>query len=118
MPTNQEIEEIYGKKSALREKLFNANEKVLETNSLLKTRKAYIINTTDKKTLGTNDKEREAYILEHTRDIFDELEELESEKRSLDLEYSLICDKIECIQCQIRNEQAAADCEAQRLGVI
>jgi len=118
MPTNQEIEEIYGKKGALREKLFTANEKVLETSSLLKTRKAYIISTTDKKTLGTNDKEREAYILEHTRDIFDELEELESEKRSLDLEYSLICDKIECFQWQIRNEQAAADCEAQRLGVI
>jgi len=118
MPTNQEIEEIYEKKSVFRRKLFAASEKVLETGSLLKTRKAYIVSTTDKKILGTNDKERDAYILEHTKDIVEELEEFESEKRSLDLEYSLICDKIECLQWQIRNEQAAADCEAQRLGVI
>jgi hypothetical protein len=108
MPTNQELIEVYNKKSDLRRKLFTANEKVLETSSLLKTRKAYIISSTEKKKLGTNDKERDAYILEHTRDIFDELGEFESEKRSLDLEYSLVCDKIECIQWQIRNEQVEA----------
>jgi hypothetical protein len=105
MPTNQELKEIYAKKSLLRKDLFEASEKVLETNSILKKRKAYIIGSTDKKTLGTNDKERDAYILEHTADIIDELEYLEIEKRSLDLEYSLICDALECLQWQIRNDQ-------------
>ena len=118
MPTNKEIKDLYKMKEKVRRNLFVAGERVLEESSLLKTRKAYIITNTDKETLGTNDKKRDAYILEHTKDIVEELEKLESEKRSLDLEYSLICDSIECIQWQIRNEQAAADCEAQRLGII
>jgi NAD+--asparagine ADP-ribosyltransferase len=118
MPANQEIKELYKKKSKIRKELFSKGEEVLSESSLLKTRKAYIISNTDKETLGTNDKKRDAYILEHTKDIVEELEKLESEKRSLDLEYSLICDSIECVQWQIRNEQAAADCEAQRLGII
>jgi hypothetical protein len=108
MPTNQELKEVYAKKSLLRKDLFAASEKVLETSSILKKRKAFIVGSTEKKTLGTNDKERDAYILEHTADIVEELEELELEKRSLDLEYSLICDVIECLQWQIRNEQVEA----------
>ncbi|MCK9458744.1 MAG: hypothetical protein M0R80_03830 [Proteobacteria bacterium] len=118
MPTNQEIKEIYAKKGATKKSLHKINEDVLTAQADLKKLRARIINTTDKKKLGTNDKEREAYIIDQTLAEVLALESLEAKKRSLDLEYSLVSDEIECLQWQIRNEQAAADCEAQRLGVI
>jgi hypothetical protein len=105
MPTNQEIKDLYEKKGSILKELFKIGEEVLTAQADLKKLKAHIVNTTDEKVLGTNDKKRDAYILEHTRDIVDGLEKLESEKRSLDLEYSLICDSIECMQWQIRNDQ-------------
>lgn len=118
MPTNKELRAVYEKKGLLRKELFEVMEEVLSAQADLKKTKANIINTTDKKILGSNDKEREAYIVSHTIEEVNRLESLETQKRSLDLKYSLICDEIECIHWQIRNEQASADCEAQRLGEI
>jgi len=108
MPTNQELKEIYAKKGLIRKDLYQINEDVLTAQANLKKLKAHIINTTDKKKLGTNDKEREAYMVNHTESKVSILESLEVKKRSLDLEYSLICDEIECAQWQIRNEQVEA----------
>jgi hypothetical protein len=108
MPTNQELKEIYAKKGLIRKDLYRIGEDVLTAQANLKKLKAHIINTTDKKKLGTNDKEREAYIIDQTSVEVLALESLEIKKRSLDLEYSLICDSIECVQWQIRNNQVEA----------
>ena len=115
MPTNKELRAVYEKKGSLRKELFEVMEEVLSAQADLKKTKANIINTTDKKALGSNDKEREAYIVSHTIEEVNRLESLEAQKRSLDLKYSLACDEIECMHWQIRNEQVAVGFEEQGL---
>ena len=115
MSTNKELKAAYEKKGLLRKELFEVMEEVLSAQADLKKTKANIINTTDKKALGSNDKEREAYIVSHTIEEVNRLESLETRRRSLDLKYSLICDEIECMHWQIRNEQVAVGFEEQGL---
>lgn len=99
------LADAYRKKAEIKTNLFNISEQVLKASADLRRAKADIINTTKSKDLGGNDKERDARISFLTQEEMNILEDLETQKRRLDLAYQLACDAIELLHWQIRAEQ-------------
>jgi hypothetical protein len=103
MVSNSKIEEIFETKERLLREEFNLREKVLVAQIELKRAKTRIINESDPKELGKNDKEREAKIAISTEKESGILYELESALRTAELESQIAGLKIDCFTWQIRN---------------
>jgi hypothetical protein len=90
--------------------LFHKNEDELAAREALKKVEASIINSqSDPKTLGSNDKARDAKIRELTFSERSDLERLEREKREAQLEYDLDCMRVDCLKWEIRAEMGATE---------
>ncbi|MCK9571327.1 hypothetical protein M0R72_20430 [Candidatus Pacearchaeota archaeon] len=100
--------------------LFHAGERELATREALKKAEAAVllVNAADPKKLGGNEAARSASIRAQTVVEREAVEKADKAKREAQLAYELDCMAVDCLKWQIRNEQAAADCEAQRLGAI
>jgi hypothetical protein len=120
MVSNQEIKDAYAALMAAKERLYKVAEGELNARAALKiAENAVILQYADEpKKLGGNEPARNAAIREKTLAEFNDLEEIEAEKRKAQLAYDLAVLSMDCLKWQIRNEQAAADCEAQGLGAI
>jgi hypothetical protein len=120
MPSNQEIKDAYAVLIAAKEWLYKVAEGELNARATLKSAENAVLlkYAADPKALGGNEPARNARIRELTMAEFDALEGIEEDKREAQLDQELAALSLDCLKWQIRNEQAAADCEAQGLGVI
>jgi hypothetical protein len=120
MVSNQDIKDAYAALEAAKEKLYRVAEGELKARATLKSAENAVIlqYATEPKALGGNEPARTARIRELTIAEFNDLEEIEEEKRKAQLACDIAALSLDCIKWQIRNEQAAADCEAQGLGAI
>lgn len=120
MPSNREIKDAYAVLIAAKERLYRVAEGELNARATLKSAENAVLleYASDPKALGGNEPARNARIRELTIAEFNDLEEIEAEKRKVQLACDLAALSLDCLKWQIRNEQAAADCEAQGMGPI
>ncbi|MCK9568689.1 hypothetical protein M0R72_07095 [Candidatus Pacearchaeota archaeon] len=120
MVSNVDLQNAFDAMRNSKVSLFHAGERELATREALKKAEAAVllVNAADPKKLGGNEAARNATIRELTFDERKDAEKAEAEKRECQLAFDLACMAVDCLKWQIRNEQAAADCEAQRLGAI
>lgn len=120
MPSNREIKDAYAVLIAAKERLYRVAEGELNARATLKSAEnAVILQYADEpKKLGGNEPARNAAIREKTLAEFNDLEKIETDKRKAHLACDLAALSLDCLKWQIRNEQAAADCEAHGMGPI
>jgi len=116
MVNNEELKQAFNDVMATKERLAMRSEEELKAREILKASEAEV--DLSGKCDGKNAEIRAAQKRRLTSADVLALGKAEAEKRKALLAYELACLKADCLKWQIRNEQAAADCEAQRLGAI
>ena len=116
MVTNEELKQAFNDMMATKELLAQRSEEELKAREILKASEAEA--DLSGKCDGKNAEIRAAQKRQFTAADVLALGKAEVEKRKAQLEYELACMRADCLKWQIRNAQAAADCEAQRLGAI
>lgn len=107
MVSNADIQVAFQTKISTRNNLASCLEKTLEAKSDLKRAEMTLINNSDPKVLGSNDKARDAKIRELTEVHRESLDICEAEERRARLEFEIACDKVDCLIWQIRNSEGA-----------
>ena len=120
MVSNNDLKEAFGKMQNCKVSLFHAGERELAAKETLKRAEAAVllVNASDPKKLGGNEAARNAAIRELTFDERKGVEKAEAERRECQLAFDLACMACDCLKWRIRNEQAAADGVAMKLGAI
>jgi hypothetical protein len=119
MVLNKELKEAFDKVIETKRKVFEIGEEELTARGTLKFREnELLLQGKEGPIKGTNDKLRDAQLKEQTIGERNHLESLEKEKRGAQFDHEIARLNLECLQWQIRNEQATADLEAQGFGEI
>lgn len=107
MDNSEQLQLSYGAMVKSRNAVFNAAERALCCQEVLKKAEAAVINSHDPKELGGNEVARSAKIRELTAPERADLENAESTKRAAALQYEIDCMVVDCLKWQIRVEMVA-----------
>ena len=103
----EQLSLLFGAMAESRGALFAAIEAESEAREDLKTSEMAILNTTDPKSLGSNEAARMACIRAKTADERTTLEDAEKAKRAAQYRYEVDCLAVDCLKWQIRADLAA-----------
>ena len=120
MVSNSDLQNAFDVMRNNKVSLFHAGGRELAAREALEKAEAAVllVNAADPKKLGGNEAARNATIRELTFDERKDVEKAEAERREYQLAYELSVMACDLLKWRIRNEQAAADGVAMKLGAI